>query len=86
MLEEWLHRMKTRRPLIVLDSAGGVGWLEYQIVVKEMGTAPYLLLLDDIHHLKHFRSLADIKNNSSFTVLGESMEQGWALAAHRAEE
>jgi len=82
LLEEWLRRMRMFQPLIVLDSAGGVGWLEYQVVIKEMGNAAYLLLLDDIHHLKHFRSLADIKDTPSFMVLGESAEQGWALAWH----
>ena len=85
VLGQWLERMKEKRPLVVLDSAGGIGVLEYRIVIEQLGGAPYFLLLDDVHHLKHFRSLQDIKHQPSFSILGESAEHGWVLAAHRDE-
>lgn len=83
--ENWLPRLLKRahRPLVVLDSAGAIGYLEFSLVRRTLKTRPYLLLLDDIDHLKHFRSRRDILGDSSFTVLGQSPEQGWLLAEHR---
>jgi hypothetical protein len=72
---------KRHRPLIVLDSAGGIGYLEFLTVLKVMGNAEYMLLLDDVHHLKHFRSLRDIRIDNSFEIL--ACEHGWVLAHHR---
>jgi hypothetical protein len=48
-----------------------------------MGNAEYMLLLDDVHHLKHFRSLRDIRINKSFEILALNLEHGWLLARHR---
>jgi hypothetical protein len=49
--------------LIFLDSAGGVGYLEY---LKVMSLSSELLknktlVLDDIHHVKHYRSVKDLE-------------------------
>jgi len=83
--ENWLPRLlkRARRPLVVLDSAGAIGYLEFSLVRQTLQGRPYLLLLDDIDHLKHFRSRRDILGDSSFTVLGQSLEHGWLLAEHR---
>jgi hypothetical protein len=77
-----IHRQ--HEPLIVLDSSGGIGYLEFQTVLKTMGSAKYMLLLDDICHLKHFRSLRDMKADASFEILALDQEHGWALARHDA--
>ena len=74
---------KEHKPLIVLDSAGGIGYLEFQTVLKVMGNSEYFILLDDIHHLKHFRSARDIKTDKSFEILGLEQHHGWMLAHHR---
>lgn len=49
--------------LIFLDSAGGVGYLEYLKVMslsKEQ-LSKKVLVLDDIHHVKHYRSVLDLE-------------------------
>jgi hypothetical protein len=46
------------RQLILLDSAGGVGWLEFKTIIDlpEEVRRHKFLVLDDIAHVKHFRS------------------------------
>ena len=58
-------------------------YLEFQTVLKVMGNSEYFILLDDIHHLKHFRSARDIKTDKSFEILGLEQHHGWMLAHHR---
>jgi hypothetical protein len=82
LLAKWLCEFKSFDPLIVLDSAGGIGYLEFSTVLKVMEGHPYLLLLDDICHLKHFRSYNYICSERQFAVLGERKESGWLLARY----
>ena len=54
-----------RKQLIFLDSAGGVGWLEFLFV---MNLNPdflknKILMLDDISHIKHVRSVQWLVDN-----------------------
>ena len=44
----------------------------------------YYILLDDTHHLKHFRGLDIIKNRGDFTIINSSDKNGWVLAHHKA--
>jgi hypothetical protein len=80
LLKKFVSKYKKEVPLILLDSAGGIGLLEFKIVTETMGSDPYYLLLDDINHLKHFRSFKEIKENPSFTILAENVESGWVFA------
>jgi hypothetical protein len=82
LLARSLLAVRERRPLILLDSAGGIGWLEFQTVLREMGATAYTIVLDDTHHVKHFRSLAHIRGDAAFTILNESEEHGWVVARH----
>lgn len=82
LLAKSLLRVRDEKPLVVLDSAGGTGWLEFTIVRETMGTRAYLLLLDDVHHLKHFRSLEQVRRDSAFEILGLDERRGWMLASH----
>lgn len=67
-------------PLVVLDSAGGVGWLEFQCTMDVMGRNSYYLLLDDTHHIKHFRSVAHMEAHpETFDILATG--EKWALAS-----
>lgn len=83
--ENWLPRLLRRpgRPLVALDSAGAIGFLEFTTVRQILRDRPYLILLDDIDHLKHFRSRREIAGDSRFTILGESPGHGWLLAAYQ---
>jgi hypothetical protein len=69
-------------PLVILDSAGGCGLYEFDIMMDVMRDAAFLLLLDDTHHLKHFRSLQRMKNDTRFRILNVNDYHGWALAWH----
>lgn len=82
LLEIYLQKFKTKNPLIILDSAGGIGYLEFLILQEIMQDYSYLLLLDDIHHIKHFRSHLDIKNNDRFSIIDSDVEEGWLLARY----
>ena len=68
--------------LIVLDSAGGVGHMEFQITDELMKNKAYYILLDDTHHLKHFRGYDIIKNRGDFSIINASEKNGWVLAYH----
>jgi hypothetical protein len=70
--------------LIVLDSAGGVGHMEFQITDELMKNKNYYILLDDTHHLKHFRGYDIIKNRGDFSIINASEKNGWVLAYHKA--
>jgi hypothetical protein len=56
--------------LFCLDSCGGIGYLEFKKVTDLMRSAPYYLMMDDIQHIKHFRSLLHIQEyKGSWKVL-----------------
>jgi|SRR6218665_545313 len=77
------ENIRNTNPLFLLDSAGGIGYFEFQTVNRLMGGNPFFIILDDIHHLKHFRSYRDIcKENSGFTIIEKSLENGWAVARY----
>ncbi|MGO9566316.1 MAG: hypothetical protein ACLP5H_02120 [Desulfomonilaceae bacterium] len=82
LLRRYLRRFAGERPLIVLDSAGGIGFLEFNIVQQIMASKTYTILLDDVHHVKHYRSALSIRSDPSFRVIGSDEENGWMLAKH----
>ncbi len=81
--DKTIPAIKNEFPLFLLDSAGGIGWLEFQKVVQLMVDEEYILILDDTHHLKHFRSLQYIQQNKAFTILASNALHGWVIAHHR---
>lgn len=82
LLRTLLGRHLGDRPLILLDSAGGIGYLEFKIVKEVMRGHAFWLLLDDIHHLKHFRSFSEIQSDPSFQIIDHDAVNGWVLAKH----
>ena len=53
------------RQLVFLDSSGGVGLLEFQKVIgmpKEL-LKEKVIMLDDVNHIKHYRSVEWMKEN-----------------------
>lgn len=82
VLRPLLARHRRSQPLICLDSAGGLGWLEFQLVLKEMGTQPFLLFLDDINHVKHYRSGRRVMAAMDFSLIDCDPEEGWMVARH----
>ncbi len=82
LLRRLLHRHQGDRPLILLDSAGGIGYLEFKIVKEIMRGHVFWLLLDDIHHLKHFRSFSEIQSDPSFQIIAHDSINGWVLSKY----
>jgi len=70
---------KRKVPLFVLDSAGGLGWMEYKVVTKLMYGFPYWVWLHDIKHVKHVRSYEHIKNCNYASIFAVK-EGEWVLA------
>ena len=83
LLAKSLLRVRDGNPLVVLDSAGGTGWLEFIELRRTMDDRPYVLLLDDVHHVKHFRSLEHVRRDPSFAIVGLDERHGWMLSEHR---
>lgn len=72
LLVSLLPTIADHNPIILLDSAGGIGLLEFQTVCSIMGERPFTLVLDDIHHIKHFRSVDAIQNDSQWSMIYKS--------------
>ena len=67
--------------LFVLDSAAGIGYYEFTQVMQLMRNKKYFLVLDDIDHLKHFRSKEYIESHpEEFEMKGINKESGWLIA------
>lgn len=75
-----LEKHKEQKPLVNLDSAGGVGYIEFCKTTQSMKGKDFFLVLDDIHHLKHFRSYKEITENKKFELLGMNYDDGWLIA------
>lgn len=82
VLARLLPQYKTRRPLIALDSAGGIGWLEFQEVMRFQQGLPFVLFLDDVNHVKHYRSLKYVESCPEFNMIDCDLSHGWALAVY----
>jgi predicted O-methyltransferase YrrM len=68
---------KDKSILIVLDSAGGIGWFEFNEVIRTMEGKPFLLILDDTNHVKHFRSRNYIlENPTKFQIYYDNYQYG----------
>ncbi len=85
LLRRYLRRYRSYAPLVVLDSAGGIGFLEFSILRDTMRSSQYLVLLDDIQHIKHYRSAKHIYSDPAFCVLGVSEDNRSLLASHPSE-
>lgn len=83
MLKHIIARLpQPYRLLIFLDSAGGLGYLEYRQVRQLMVGRRFGLVLDDIQHVKHKRSWDDLANSSNVNILKVNPTDGygWLVA------
>lgn len=69
--------------LILLDSAGHIGFEEFLLVLQVNIETPYYLILDDTYHVKHYKTLEFIKQDPRFTLLVDSKEKfGFCIAKY----
>lgn len=56
MLDFALSKMDYQPDLVILDSAGHMGLVEFKELMK-LAQAPFFLALDDTNHIKHYESV-----------------------------
>jgi hypothetical protein len=83
LIDIYVEKIADNRPLFLLDSAGGIGYLEFLKVVSIMKNRPFFLILDDTHHIKHWRSREDVFSNSEFSVLYDDISHGRTIAGFK---
>lgn len=60
--------------LIILDSAGHMGTVEFDYLMTIV-RAPFMLALDDTLHIKHRKTVQKIENDPRFTLTFETTEK-----------
>ena len=60
--------------MILLDSAGHLGLIEFDRLMSVL-TYPVVLALDDTKHLKHWKTVEKIRADDRFEFLAESVER-----------
>jgi hypothetical protein len=67
-IEDFLFPLinNSKKQLVFLDSAGGVGFLEFKkfMTLEETFLKNKILVLDDVSHVKHYRSVVFLKQNN----------------------
>lgn len=82
LLPRLLAQHRAEKPLVILDSAGGIGLMEFMTVCTTMAGRDFSLLLDDTKHVKHYRSVEIMRANPDrFAFIGEG--DSWVLARHK---
>ncbi len=66
------------RQMILLDSAGGVGWPEFMEFMNFTNIKEKILVLDDVSHVKHYRSVNLLKQLGKEFHFSSSKRWGWA--------
>lgn len=80
LLGSCLARFDHQPDFILLDSAGHMGWVEYQYVLQHI-KGPCIIAFDDVRHIKHYRSLADLRDDPRFRIIAEGAEKfGYCIA------
>ncbi|HEU5053372.1 MAG TPA: hypothetical protein VFT78_09675 [Hanamia sp.] len=80
-LAEFCNDAPNEGSLFVLDSGAGIGYYEFTQVKHLMQNKNYYIVLDDIHHLKHFRSKEYIQHHpKEFNLISMDVDAGWLIA------
>jgi len=64
------ERFEGKPELILLDSAGHLGFAEFEYIIGLL-SAPCLVALDDTNHVKHYRSYKKMKQDSRFKIIAQ---------------
>lgn len=80
LLGRCLEAFDGRPDFVLLDSAGHLGWIEFQYLLERL-KGPCILALDDIYHVKHYRSFQRMQKDKRFEILTVSKEKfGFCIA------
>lgn len=60
--------------LALLDSAGHMGYIEYQYL-RSLLTTPCIIVLDDIYHVKHCWTMLEAESDPTVEVLSKGVEK-----------
>lgn len=79
MLDLAVHILGGRPDLVLLDSAGHVGFREFRRLVSLL-TAPCIIALDDTDHVKHWHSVNFAAADARFAKVAHGKERnGWRI-------
>jgi glycosyltransferase involved in cell wall biosynthesis/ADP-heptose:LPS heptosyltransferase/predicted SAM-dependent methyltransferase/predicted O-methyltransferase YrrM len=81
LLRKCLERFDFRPDFVLLDSAGHIGSIEFDYLIKSLQGECYIAL-DDIYHVKHHRSFQRIQSDPRFEVITASKEKFGFCIAH----
>jgi hypothetical protein len=74
-----------RPDILLLDSAGHMGFIEFQYALSKI-QGQCLFILDDTRHVKHHNSLHFMSNDKRFQILNNSHERfGFCIARYTPE-
>lgn len=76
-----IKQMDYSPDLVLLDSAGHLGFREFQYILGLIKT-PCFIALDDTNHFKHYRSLRKIKSDKRFSIVEDGNEKFGYVIAH----
>lgn len=80
LLDLCLRSCGYRPDILLLDSAGHLGHIEFQYVLAKL-RGPCFFALDDTLHVKHYESLLHMRRDPRFQILKESPERfGFCIA------
>lgn len=79
-LYECLKALDCEPELVVLDSAGHIGLKEFDELMKYV-KGEFFLALDDINHVKHYKTVQKIKDDERFTIIWETSDKFGSLLA-----
>ncbi|MDR1612805.1 MAG: hypothetical protein LBT97_08475 [Planctomycetota bacterium] len=80
LLDICLRSCGCRPDLLLLDSAGHIGFIEFRHVLDKL-RGQCFFALDDTMHVKHHESLVFIRRDPRFTILRESADKfGYCIA------
>lgn len=73
LLQRAIDALGGEPDLVILDSAGHMGLIEFRYLMERIGDKSFYLVLDDVGHVKHYESFEYVKKHPEvFTILWES--------------
>jgi hypothetical protein len=82
MLATVLDRFDGRPDFVLLDSAGHMGYLEFNYLLERL-RGSCVMALDDIKHVKHYKSFQQILKDPRFTILSSDDEDRFGFGIVR---